>query len=160
MEGGPPMFRPGFTSPSSTLRPSLHFRVQDFHLLWSAHSRRVHPICHRFIRVRSPLLTESLLLSFPVGTEMFQFSTFALQPYAFRIGVPLRVGCPIQKSQDHSLVTSSPGLIAGSNVFHRLLTPRHPPYALIGLIVPTKPRRIHDLRHFSPLPIDSSCPCG
>ena len=29
------------------------------------------------IRVRSPLLTESLLLSFPPGTEMFQFPGFA-----------------------------------------------------------------------------------
>ena len=33
---------------------------------------------HRFslIRVRSPLLTESLLFSLPVGTEMFHFPTF------------------------------------------------------------------------------------
>ena len=30
------------------------------------------------IRVRSPLLTESLLMSFPPGTEMFQFPGFAL----------------------------------------------------------------------------------
>ena len=29
------------------------------------------------IRVRSPLLTESQLMSFPPGTEMFQFSGFA-----------------------------------------------------------------------------------
>jgi hypothetical protein len=28
------------------------------------------------IRVRSPLLTESLLFSLPVGTEMFHFPTF------------------------------------------------------------------------------------
>ena len=35
------------------------------------------------IRFRSPLLTESLLLSFPPGTEMFQFPGFALCTYAF-----------------------------------------------------------------------------
>ena len=35
------------------------------------------------IRFRSPLLTESLLLSFPPGTEMFQFPGFASRTYAF-----------------------------------------------------------------------------
>lgn len=44
----------------------------------------------------------------------------------------MRVGCPIRKSQDHSSVTSSSGLIAGSNVLHRLSTPSHPPCALMG----------------------------
>jgi hypothetical protein len=37
------------------------------------------------IRVRSPLLTESLLLSFPRGTEMFQFPRWALQTYGFSL---------------------------------------------------------------------------
>jgi hypothetical protein len=37
------------------------------------------------IRVRSPLLTESRLLSFPGGTEMFQFSPFAPYAYGFSI---------------------------------------------------------------------------
>ncbi len=31
----------------------------------------------RLFRVRSPLLTESRLLSFPPGSEMFQFPGFA-----------------------------------------------------------------------------------
>jgi hypothetical protein len=34
---------------------------------------------------------------------------------------------------DHSSVTSSPRLIAGSYVLHRLLVPRHPPCALTNL---------------------------
>ena len=41
--------------------------------------QRLSAITHdRFslIRVRSPLLTESLLFSLPVGTEMFHFPTF------------------------------------------------------------------------------------
>lgn len=50
------------------------------------------------------------------------------------------MGCPIQKSQDLSSVTSSSGLIAGSHVFHRLLTPSHPSCALGGLVTPTRPR--------------------
>ena len=49
-------------------------------------------------------------------------------------------GCPIRKSQDHSSVTSSSGLIAGSHVLHRLSTPRHPPCALIDLVTPTRTR--------------------
>jgi hypothetical protein len=36
------------------------------------------------LRVRSPLLAESLLMSFPPGTEMFQFPGFASPPYVFR----------------------------------------------------------------------------
>jgi hypothetical protein len=47
------------------------------------------PVCHitttGLIRVRSPLLAESRLMSFPPGTEMFQFPGFASNPYEFRI---------------------------------------------------------------------------
>src|SRR6478735_8866515 len=45
----------------------------------------------------------------------------------------LQPGFPIRKSLDHSSVTSSPRLIAGSYVLLRLLVPRHPPCALINL---------------------------
>src|SRR5512142_2843987 len=51
-------------------------------------------------------------------------------------------GFPIRKSPDHSLVAGSPGLIAGSNVLHRLLVPRHPPCALINLAT-TIDARVH-----------------
>jgi hypothetical protein len=40
------------------------------------------------------------------------------------------LGFPIRKSSDLSSVDSSPRLIAASYVLHRLLVPRHPPYAL------------------------------
>jgi hypothetical protein len=36
------------------------------------------------VRFRSPLLAESRLMSFPPGTEMFQFPGFAPPPYEFR----------------------------------------------------------------------------
>ena len=42
-------------------------------------------------------------------------------------------GSPIQKSPDQCLFSSSPKLIAAIHVFHRLLAPRHPPFALISL---------------------------
>jgi hypothetical protein len=35
------------------------------------------------VRVRSPLLTESRLMSFPPATEMFQFAGFASYTYVF-----------------------------------------------------------------------------
>jgi hypothetical protein len=35
------------------------------------------------VRVRSPLLTESLLISFPAGNEMFQFPALTSHAYVF-----------------------------------------------------------------------------
>src|SRR4028118_758165 len=40
---------------------------------------------------------------------------------------------PIRTPWDHSLVDSSPRPIAASHVLHRLLVPRHPPFALDNL---------------------------
>src|SRR5213080_2460413 len=42
-------------------------------------------------------------------------------------------GVPIRTPWDHSSVDSSPRPIAASHVLHRLLVPRHPPYALSNL---------------------------
>ena len=56
-------------------------------------------------RVRSPLLAESLLFSFPPGTEMVHFPGLTSPPYVFRWrsrGLPSR-GCPIRKSSGQSL---------------------------------------------------------
>ena len=60
-------------------------------------------------------------------------------PYVFRQRSPDIThgyfrGFPIRRSPDRSLFTSSPGLIAGYNVLHRLLVPRHPPIALSSLL--------------------------
>ena len=98
-------------------------------------------------RVRSPLLTESLLFSFPVGTEMFHFPTFPPTALYIQAEVAghysgLFRGFPIRRSPDRSSFTSSPGLIAGYNVLHRLLVPRHPPIALSSLLY-YKDARVH-----------------
>ena len=45
------------------------------------------------------------------------------------------MGFPIRKSPDQSLFDGSPKLIAANHVLLRLLSPRHPPYALINLII-------------------------
>ena len=90
------------------------------------------------IRFRSHLLTESQLFSLPVGTEIFHFPTFPptalyIQAEVARHNSGFLRGFPIRTSPDHSSFTNSPGLIAGYNVLHRLLVPRHPPIALSSL---------------------------
>ena len=50
------------------------------------------------LRVRSPLLAQSWLLSFPPGTEMFQFPGFA--PPSREVPESLPAGCPIRRSAD------------------------------------------------------------
>ena len=94
--------------------------------------------CMRFslLRFRSPLLSESQLFSLPMGTEMFHFPTFPPHTLFHSDAgnrTQLRLGSPIRTPPDHSSVANSPGLIAGSNVLHRLLMPRHPPCALHSL---------------------------
>jgi hypothetical protein len=50
-------------------------------------------------------------MSFPPGTEMFQFPGFASATYGFSDGYPLaRVGCPIRRSSDQSLLAAPRGL--------------------------------------------------
>ena len=89
------------------------------------------------IRVRSPLLTESLLFSLPAGTEMFHFPAFPPRTLCVQMRVTRslarRRGFPIRTSWDHSPVIDSPRLIADSYVLLRLLMPRHPPCALKNL---------------------------
>jgi hypothetical protein len=93
------------------------------------------PARFRLFPFRSPLLRESLLLSFPRGTEMFQFPRSPLPALCVQAGVPpffAAVGCPIRTSTDRSSVGSSPWLIAATHVLHRLQAPRHPPLALLA----------------------------
>ena len=66
----------------------------------------------RLFRFRSPLLSESLLFSFPSGTEMVHFPEFARIPYIpcgpsdIRNRCSQRLGFPIQKSPDRRLLAS------------------------------------------------------
>ncbi len=84
-------------------------------------------------RVRSPLLAESLLMSFPPGTEMFQFPGFASTHYEFMCGYLLPGGLPHSDIHGSKPARGSPWLFAACHVLHRLLMPRHPPNALITL---------------------------
>ena len=109
---GPRRFRPGFTCPTllGYRLGGVALRLRDCHPLWCHFpkdfgsrtlipDRRPHdpercPSRFRLVPVRSPLLRESRLLSFPPGTEMFQFPG---SERAFR---------------DRRSFGSSPGLIA------------------------------------------------
>ena len=60
-------------------------RIRDYHPLWPDFPDRSAYNCWTtgLFRVRSPLLAESPLMSFPPGTEMFQFPGFASPAYVF-----------------------------------------------------------------------------
>ncbi len=62
-----------------------YLRIRGCHPLRPAFPDRSasSPQATGLFRVRSPLLTESLLMSFPPGTEMFQFPGFASTHYVF-----------------------------------------------------------------------------
>ena len=94
-------------------------------------------------RVRSPLLAESLLMSFPPATEMFQFARFASSALWIRPTIPqLRGGFPHSEIHGSTGARPSPRLIAACYVLPRLSVPRHPPNALKRLILANpKPAR-------------------
>ena len=85
------------------------------------------------VRVRSPLLAESRLMSFPPGTEMFQFPGFASRTYVFSTRYGRSRGLPHSEISGSKSARNSPELIAACYVLHRLSEPRHPSNALFIL---------------------------
>ena len=78
--------------------------------------------------VRSPLLGESFLLSFPAGTKMFQFPAFAS---VLRTDAGIAAcGFPHSDICGSRCICHSPQLFAACHVLLRLQEPRHPPCAL------------------------------
>ena len=77
------------------------------------------------IRVRSPLLTESLLFSLPVGTEMFHFPTFPLPALYIQAGITgsSSAGFP------HSEILGSKSVYRLPEAYRRLLRPSSAPIA-------------------------------
>src|SRR5215218_8034335 len=85
-------------------------------------------------------------MSFPPGTEMFQFPGFASpKPILFSLVIPLPFnsgpdcsgtklngegGFPHSEICGSKVAHTSPQLIAACHVLHRLCMPRHPPIAL------------------------------
>ena len=143
---------------SGTCRESAKCRLRGCHPLWPivpdrstkpliGNSLVLHqtgpttPPCKHdglgYVRVRSPLLAESLLFSFPPGTEMVHFPGLSSPPYGFRwrySGISLS-GLPHSEILGSKPVCGSPKLFAAYHVLHRLLAPRHSPYALSSLTI-------------------------
>ena len=94
MEDGPPIFRQDFTCPALLFVSSVphrSFHVRGYHPLWPPFPKRSVKSCaitNRLFRFRSPLLSESRLMSFPRATEMFQFTRFASHTYVFSMRYP------------------------------------------------------------------------
>ena len=95
LEDGPPIFRQDFSCPAlllANLVPPPRFRLRGYHPLWPAFPDRsanaMAKDC-RLLRFRSPLLSESRLISVPHPTEMFQFRWFAHSSLCIQLGVTL-----------------------------------------------------------------------
>ena len=69
----------------------IALRVRGCHPLWPyfPEGSACLIIATGLVRVRSPLLPESLLMSFPPGTEMFQFPAFATLPLCIQGKLPI-----------------------------------------------------------------------
>src|ERR1700722_20936548 len=91
----------------------------------------------RLFRFRSPLLSESRLIYFPPGTEMVHFPGLARPRLCIQRAVTwfYQIGFPHSDIPGSKPVCDSPGLFAAYHVLHRLLAPRHPPYALSSLTI-------------------------
>jgi hypothetical protein len=161
LRDGPRRFPRDFSCPVVLRNLSsepAQFHLRGYHPLWPtfpgrsitvlvAHSPALRPDrpynpdvhAHRFglFRVRSPLLAESLLFSFPAGTEMVHFPALPSRSYEFRprYGGMTHRGFPHSDIPGSTLVCSFPRLIAAYRVLHRLLAPRHSPYALSSLTI-------------------------
>ena len=125
MEDGPPIFRQDYTCPALLVVSSVphrSFHVRGYHPLWPAFpscSVKSCAITNRLFRFRSPLLSESRLMSFPRATEMFQFTRFASHDYVFIMRY-LSVGFPIRKSWDIAPICRLP------QAYRRLSRPSSP----------------------------------
>ena len=82
-------------------------RVRDYHRLWCdfPDTSAYYFYATGLVPVRSPLLGEYQLISFPTVTEMFHFTAFAFKRYVFTFKYSKRVGFPIRKSPDQNVLT-------------------------------------------------------
>ena len=121
------------------------FRLRGYHPLWLAFPE---PFGYSLwpaglppersaglLRVRSPLLAESQLMSFPPGTEMFHFPGFAWMSLCIQptMTETCSAGLPHSGIKGSTPVCGYPLLIAACHALHRLQMPRHPPCALSNL---------------------------
>ena len=82
---------------------------------------------------RSPLLRESIFLSFSAGNKMFQFPACAHN--LRHVPCLQHGGFPHSDTCGSFLVCRSPHIFAAYRVLLRSWKPRHPPYALFSLFL-------------------------
>ena len=88
--GWSPHIQTGFHVSRLTQGLDVNLLIQGYHLLWRDFpdtSNFLHPATG-LVRFRSPLLSESRLISFPPGTEMFQFPGFASVNLCIQLQIP------------------------------------------------------------------------
>ena len=87
------------------------------------------------IRVRSPLLAKSRLISFPPATEMFHFTGFA--PYKYGNMHHYILGCPIRTSTDQSSLTAPRSFSQSSTSFFASINLgiHHSPLSILPFIL-------------------------
>ena len=121
------------------------FCLQDYHLLWLAfpHHFASDLLCNFHMpgpttpqqqaaavwAVPISLATTLGIISFPLGTKMFQFPRFPSHNLYIQLWIPLvcNGGFPHSEISGSKPVHDSPKLIAVTHVLHRHLAPRHPP---------------------------------
>ena len=96
---------------------------------------RMHALWFGLFRFRSPLLTESHVVFsssgyLDVSVHRVPFHSLWIGLWILEVFSSRFPHSDISGSMD---ICSSPKLFAAYHVFHRLLVPRHPPYALISI---------------------------
>lgn len=86
------------------------------------------------IRVRSPLLTESLLFSLPVGTEMFHFPTFPPRTLCVQMRVTRSIAG--QAGFPHSEILGSQSGYRLPQAYRRFPRPSSAPDAKASTVCP------------------------
>ena len=109
----------------------------------------VHALRFGLFRFRSPLLPESLVVFSSSG--YLDVSVHRVPLLTLWIGVRILEVCssgfPHSEISGSMDICSSPKLFAAYHVFHRLLVPRHPPYALISITNSLSPTGMDDCLH-------------
>ena len=133
--------------PYSLCSMRLSFHVRGYHPLWPDFpdcSTRTYAIMSTgLFRFRSPLLTESRLISIPPVTEMFQFTGFASHTYEFSVGYLLRGGFP------HSEIAGSKLVCQLADTYRRLPRPSSPSVAKASTMC------AYSLDHITPSDLES-----
>ena len=133
--------------PYSLYSMRLPFHVRGYHPLWPDFpdcSTKTYAIMSTgLFRVRSPLLTESRLISIPPVTEMFQFTGFAPSTYLFSKRYRRSGGFP------HSEIFGSKHICRLPEAYRRLPRPSSPSVAKASTMC------AYSLDHITPSDLES-----